>query len=104
MRELGTHEGCIEQTNRLFKDRLYGENACLELDDEKRIRLDDWEMESVVQEKIKQLWPSVNTSNLFDITNFEEYQQEFCDCLGLAWRVLIMNRMLTLFIPSRVSQ
>jgi len=82
MRELGTHEGCIEQTNRLFKDRLYGENACLELDDEKRIRLDDWEMNSVVQEKIKQLWPSVNTANLLDITNFEEYQQEFLRLFG----------------------
>ena len=46
MRELGTHEGCIEQTNRLFRDRLFGENACLELDEENRIRLDDWEMDS----------------------------------------------------------
>ncbi len=61
---------------------MYGENACLELDDEKRIRLDDWEMDSVVQEKIKQLWPSVNTANLLDITNFEEYQQEFLRLFG----------------------
>ena len=45
MREIGTHEGCIEQTNRLFKDRLYGENASLELDEVGRIRLDDWEMD-----------------------------------------------------------
>ena len=61
---------------------MYGENACLELDDEKRIRLDDWEMDSVVQEKIKQLWPSVNTANLLDITNFEEYQHEFLRLFG----------------------
>jgi enoyl-[acyl-carrier protein] reductase/trans-2-enoyl-CoA reductase (NAD+) len=39
-------------------------------------------MDSVVQEKVKQLWPSVNTANLFDITNFEEYQQEFLRLFG----------------------
>ena len=82
MRELGTHEGSIEQTNRLFRDRLFGENACLELDEENRIRLDDWEMDSVVQDKIKQLWPSVNTANLLEATNFEEYQQEFLRLFG----------------------
>ena len=64
---------------------------------------DDWEMESVVQEKIKQLWPSVNTANLLDITNFEEYQHEFLRLFGFGLEV-VMNRMLTLFIPSRVSQ
>ena len=29
MQEMGTHEGCIEQTCRLFKDRLYGEGKLL---------------------------------------------------------------------------
>ncbi len=82
MRGIGSHEGCIEQTNRLFHDRLYGENASLDLDDEGRIRLDDWEMALDVQQKIKELWPSVNTSNLRDLTNFEEYQQEFLRLFG----------------------
>ena len=82
MRELGTHEGCIEQTNRLFKDRLYGENASLDLDNAGRIRLDDLEMANEVQEKIKELWPVVDTSNLTSITNFEEYQSEFLKLFG----------------------
>ena len=82
MRELGTHEGCIEQTNRLLHDRLYGENASLELDEEGRIRLDDWEMADEVQKKIRELWPSVQTSNLLELTNFEEYQQEFLRLFG----------------------
>jgi enoyl-[acyl-carrier protein] reductase/trans-2-enoyl-CoA reductase (NAD+) len=82
MHELGTHEGCIEQTNRLFKDRLYGENASLDLDEAGRIRLDDWEMADVVQQRIKELWPSVNTENLLEITNFEEYQNEFLKLFG----------------------
>ena len=82
MREQGTHEGCIEQTNRLFRDRLYGENASLDLDEAQRIRLDDWEMAEEIQIKIKELWPLVNTDTLLELTNFEEYQQEF---LRLVW-------------------
>ena len=82
MHELGTHEGCIEQTNRLFKDRLYGENASLDLDEESRIRLDDWEMDDAVQKRIKKLWPSVNSDNLLEVTNFVEYQQEFLRLFG----------------------
>ena len=82
MHELGTHEGCIEQTNRLFKDRLYGENATLDLDEESRIRLDDWEMDEAVQKRIKELWPSVNSDNLLEVTNFVEYQQEFLRLFG----------------------
>ena len=82
MRESGTHEGCIEQTNRLFKDRLYGENASLDLDEVGRIRLDDWEMANDIQQQIKELWPSVNTDNLLNITNFEEYQNEFLKLFG----------------------
>ncbi|HAF58790.1 MAG TPA: bifunctional NADH-specific enoyl-ACP reductase/trans-2-enoyl-CoA reductase [Opitutae bacterium] len=82
MHELGTHEGCIEQTNRLFQDRLFGESSSLDLDSAGRIRLDDWEMADQVQQKIMELWPKVDTSNLMDITNFKEYQQEFLRLFG----------------------
>ena len=82
MHELGTHEGCIEQTNRLFQDRLYGKSSSLDLDSAGRIRLDDWEMADQVQQKIMELWPKVDTSNLMDITNFKEYQQEFLRLFG----------------------
>ena len=82
MREFGNHEGCIEQTNRLFLDRLYGESSSLDLDTDGRIRLDDWEMSDEVQQKIKELWPQVNSGNLLEITNFLEYQEEFLRLFG----------------------
>ena len=82
MREFGNHEGCIEQTNRLFLDRLYGESSSLDLDADGRIRLDDWEMSDEVQQKIKELWPQVNSGNLLEITNFLEYQEEFLRLFG----------------------
>ena len=81
MLEMGTHEGCIEQTCRLFNDRLYGEGE-IRLDEENRIRLDDWEMDPSVQQKIIEIWPSVNTENLNEATCFELYQQEFLKLFG----------------------
>jgi enoyl-[acyl-carrier protein] reductase/trans-2-enoyl-CoA reductase (NAD+) len=81
MTEMGTHEGCIEQTCRLFKDRLYGEGDTL-VDEENRIRLDDWEMDPVVQEKIIEIWPSITTENLKELTSFGLYQEEFLKLFG----------------------
>jgi len=92
MRELGTHEGCIEQTNRLFKDRLYGSDASLDLDQAGRIRLDDWEMAHSVQQKIKELWPQVDSANLTELTNFNEYQQEFLKLFGFGLEGVDYNK------------
>ena len=82
MEELGTHEGCIEQTCRLFSDRLYGEKEEVPVDDKNRIRLDDWEMEQEVQRRIVELWPRVCTDNLFELTGFAKYQEEFLTLFG----------------------
>ena len=81
MMQKGTHEGCIEQTCRLFKDRLYGDNEIL-LDEKNRIRLDDWEMDPEIQQKIIEIWPSVNTENLNELTSFDLYQEEFLKLFG----------------------
>ena len=81
MQEIGTHEGCIEQTCRLFKDRLYGETE-IPVDEKNRIRLDDLEMDPVVQQRIVEIWPSVVTENLFELTDFSLYQKEFLKLFG----------------------
>jgi enoyl-[acyl-carrier protein] reductase/trans-2-enoyl-CoA reductase (NAD+) len=66
----------------LFHDRLYGASSSLDLDIEGRIRLDDWEMADQVQQKVKELWPKVNSDNLLEMTNFDEYQEEFLRLFG----------------------
>jgi len=81
MREKGTHEGCIEQTCRLFKDRLYGDNEIM-LDEKNRIRLDDWEMDPDIQQRIIEIWPTINTENLDELTSFDLYQEEFLKLFG----------------------
>lgn len=81
MKENGTHEGCIEQMYRLFADCLYSKKD-IPLDGAGRIRIDDWEMEPKVQNKIKELWPKVSTENLDQLTDFAGYQSEFLKLFG----------------------
>jgi enoyl-[acyl-carrier protein] reductase / trans-2-enoyl-CoA reductase (NAD+) len=80
MKEKGTHEGCIEQTQRLF-ERMYAP-ATLPTDDKGRIRLDDWEMRDEVQREVDRLWPTLTTENLNQLTDFKGYQEEFLKLFG----------------------
>ena len=82
MEEAGTHEGCIEQTCRLFADRLYCASGEVVVDDKNRIRLDDWEMTPEVQSEIVELWPQVNSGNLLELTSFAKYQEDFLSLFG----------------------
>lgn len=81
MKEQGTHEGCIEQMTRLFQSHLYGKNAPA-LDEQGRIRLDDREMELNIQQKIKALWPVINTENLTELSDIQGYCDEFYRLFG----------------------
>jgi enoyl-[acyl-carrier protein] reductase/trans-2-enoyl-CoA reductase (NAD+) len=81
MKAKGTHEGCVEQIVRLFNDHLYSENGPT-LDDAGRIRVDDWEMQPDIQAAIEKIWPQVNTSNLYELTDYEGYQKDFLALFG----------------------
>ena len=60
MKAEGIHEGCIEQIQRLYADRLYTGNE-VPTDEKGRIRIDDWEMRADVQERIAKLWGESTT-------------------------------------------
>lgn len=81
MKEQGLHEGCIEQIQRLFAERLYN-GADPQLDEGGRVRIDDWEMKPEVQNAVEQLWPQVTTENLKELSDFEGYQKEFLKLFG----------------------
>lgn len=81
MKELGIHEGCIEQINRMFRSQLYRDGGP-ELDEASRIRMDDWELRDDVQNQVKQLWPQVTTDNLFELTDYQGYKDEFLKLFG----------------------
>lgn len=73
MKKEGLHEGCIEQMNRLFIDKL----PAKETDAEGYIRLDDWEMEDKVQNEITKLWDLVTTENIGELGDIEGYWEDF---------------------------
>lgn len=80
MKEKGLQEGCIEQIHRLYSERLYQEQV--PLDSEGRIRIDDWEMRTDVQEKVAQLWEEATTDTLPSIGDLEGYKTEFFNLFG----------------------
>lgn len=83
MREEGLHEGCMEQINRMFAERLYREDGeSPQVDDANRLRLDDWELREEIQQHCRDLWPSVTTENLADLTDYREYKEEFLKLFG----------------------
>ena len=66
MKAEGVHEGCVEQIQRLFEQRLYTGNE-VPTDEKGRIRIDDWEMRTDIQDRIKTVWENATSENLTEI-------------------------------------
>jgi len=81
MKAKGSHEGCIEQIDRLFRTQMYGGHG-LTFDDAGRVRIDDLEMQPDVQAAVAALWPQVNTENLAALTDIAGYREEFLKLFG----------------------
>ncbi|MEI8573218.1 trans-2-enoyl-CoA reductase family protein [Methylomonas sp. LW13] len=80
MKAEGTHEGCIEQVNGLFRDSLYGANPIL--DDTGRLRADLKELQPQVQDKVTALWEQINNDNINELSDFAGYKHEFLKLFG----------------------
>ncbi len=79
-KELGTHEGCIEQINRMFTEKLLIEKP--DVDKNGYLRLDDYELDSKVQEQINATWDKVTTDNLKDLADIDGYWDDFYTMFG----------------------
>ena len=84
MKAEGIHEGCIEQIQRLYVDRLYTGND-VPTDDKGRIRIDDWEMRADVQERIAKLWLESTTETLVELGDLAGYKQDFLNLFGFGF-------------------
>jgi len=81
MKEQGIHEGVLEQIDRMFRTQLYKAGGP-ELDDNQRIRMDDWELRDEVQNAVKEIWPQVTNDNLFQLSDYQGYKDEFLKLFG----------------------
>ena len=80
MKEKGIHEGTIEQKHRLLKDMIYGGKP--EIDDERRLRPDNWEMREDVQSEVEALWDKVTPENFKKISDYKGAREEFMQLNG----------------------
>lgn len=81
MKEEGIHEGCIEQIQRLFEQRLYT-SGDIPTDAEGRVRVDDWEMRADVQAKVAELWLQATTETLPQLGDLKGYRADFMNLFG----------------------
>jgi len=81
MKAKGTHEGCIEQIDRLFRTYLYADKS-LPRDAEGFIRIDDREMQEDVQQQIAAIWPQVTSENVMSLTDLAGYRDDFYKLFG----------------------
>lgn len=90
MKEKEIHEGCIEQIQRLYADRLFA-GINVPVDEAGRIRVDDWEMREDVQSEVATLWTSATTENLSEIGDLEGYSSEFYHLFGFGFEEIDYN-------------
>jgi len=81
MKRAGSHEGCIEQTDRLFRTQLFASDPARQ-DEAGRIRMDDLELDDGIQDYVRRYWNEVNQDNLDELTDFEGYRQAFLQLHG----------------------
>lgn len=80
MKEMGLHEGCIEQMTRLFTEKLVSDEAVL--DETGQIRLDDWEMREDVQKAVMEAWDTVTNDTVEKLCDIEGYWNDFFQMFG----------------------
>ena len=83
MKARGTHEGCIEQVDGLFRGALCVASPAV--DDAGRLRMDGKELDAEVQREVERLWPLVETDTIDELSDFAGYQQEFLRLFGFGF-------------------
>jgi enoyl-[acyl-carrier protein] reductase/trans-2-enoyl-CoA reductase (NAD+) len=79
------HEGCIEQMYRMLASKIYVKNGPI-FDETGSVRMDDWEMESNIQQEVMEIWPTVSTENLSEQTDIQGYQDDFYRLFGFRFK------------------
>ena len=80
MKDMGLHEGCIEQMYRMLHDRLLAKDVLT--DERGMIRLDDWEMRKDVQDAVSAAWDKISDENLEQLADVAGYWEDFYQMFG----------------------
>lgn len=97
MKEEGTHEGCIEQINGLFRQGLYSDTPVM--DEEGRLRMDGKELSAHIQQAVKELWGQVTTDSIDTLTDYKGYHNEFLRLFGFGYNHVDYNAEVSPMVP-----
>lgn len=84
MKQMGLHETCIEQMQRLFSQKLYLP-AGVPVDAARLIRVDDWELRPDVQQAVNKLMATLTDDNFAEVGDYAGYKKEFLQLNGFAF-------------------
>jgi enoyl-[acyl-carrier protein] reductase/trans-2-enoyl-CoA reductase (NAD+) len=82
MKADGTYEGCIEQISNLFGENIYSDTP--RLDDQGRFRQNYKELEDSVQQRVTDIWNTVTSDTIDELTDYAAYHQEFLKLFGFS--------------------
>ena len=99
MKAEGSHEGCIEQINGLFRQGLY--SATPVLDDAGRLRQDGKELSEHIQQAVKDLWGQVTTDTIDSLTDYKGYHNEFLRLFGFGYGHVDYDADVSPMVPLR---
>jgi enoyl-[acyl-carrier protein] reductase/trans-2-enoyl-CoA reductase (NAD+) len=85
MKAKDIHEGCIEQIQRLYADKLFNGGA-VPTDEAGRVRVDDWEMRDDVQEEIFSIWEDLSTETVHHLGDLKGYTKDFKNLFGFGFK------------------
>lgn len=80
MKEKNVHEGCIEQIERLFKDKKL--LADTQTDEHGWVRLDDLELRDDIQDEVKRRWEIIDTEHVEELADTEGFHKDFYQMFG----------------------
>ena len=96
MKAQGVHENCIEQMQRLFAHKLYTDLGQAEVDAQRLIRVDDWEMRADIQAATDQLLSTMTHHNFKQIGDYQGYIESFMQLNGFNFAHVDYNADLSL--------
>lgn len=85
MKKMGLHEGCIEQMQRLFAEKMYDDQPQAAVDSERLIRVDDWEMRADVQAATDQILSQMTIDNFKELGDYNGYLNDFMQLNGFCF-------------------
>ena len=91
MKNKKIHEGCIEQIQRLYADKLFS-GGDVPTDEAGRIRIDDWEMREDVQTEVARLWEEATTETIHTIGDLNGYTKDFKNLFGFGFKTIDYHR------------